>query len=46
MQVTKIGLMSVLGLVEEWKHELEQSKIELEALNNPDKYQTSDFDNE
>jgi uncharacterized protein with HEPN domain len=46
MQITKIGLMSVLGIVGSWKQELDNLKLELEARQNPDKIQVSDFDNE
>ena len=46
MQVTKIGLMSVLNLVDEWKEELAGLLEELEAEEHPDKVQQGDYDNE
>ena len=46
MQVTKIGLLSVLDLVNDWKEELAQCLEQLEAEQNPASIQQDDFDNE
>jgi len=46
MQVTKMGLMEVIGIVDEWREELKELKAQLVAEQNPDKIQLGDFDNE
>ena len=46
MQVTKSGLLAVLGLLDDWKDELADLKTQLEAEENPTEIQEGDFDNE
>jgi len=45
-QTRKLGLMSVLSLVEDWAYELDDLKEQHQRLEHPDKFQEGDYDTE
>jgi len=45
-RVTKLALLSVANLKEQWEAELEELREQLHALQNPSTVQAGDFDNE
>jgi hypothetical protein len=45
-QITKMAYLSVVNVLDNYKHDMEEADKQLMELNNPDKITGKDFDNE
>jgi hypothetical protein len=45
-QITKMAFLSVINVLDNYKHDLEQAEKQLVELENPDKITGKDFDND